>query len=103
MEKKSTLVTCSMIAGALLSVSVVKANTNSLLNYNGLGTAGEVRNRDRCGFQREGILLPACFVAVDGICLWRHKLFRCRGQRQRCDQREGDGNEIHEAAFVADG
>ena len=43
MEKKSTLVTCSMIAGALLSVSVVKANTNSLLNYNGLGTAGEVR------------------------------------------------------------
>ena len=41
MEKKSTLVTCSMIAGALLSVSAVKAN--SLLNYNALGTAGEVR------------------------------------------------------------
>lgn len=43
MEKKSTLVTCSMIAGALLSVSAITANTNSLLNYNGLGTAGEVR------------------------------------------------------------
>lgn len=43
MEKKTALVTCSMIAGALLSVSAVKANTNSLLNYNGLGTAGEVR------------------------------------------------------------
>lgn len=42
MEKKSTLVTCSMIAGALLSVSAVKANS-SLLNYNALGTAGEVR------------------------------------------------------------
>ncbi len=42
MEKKSTLVTCSMIAGALLSVSAVKANT-SLLNYNALGTASEVR------------------------------------------------------------
>ncbi len=43
MEKKSALVTCSMIAGALLTVTAVKANTNSLLNYNGLGTAGEVR------------------------------------------------------------
>jgi len=32
-----------MIAGALLSVSAITANTNSLLNYNGLGTAGEVR------------------------------------------------------------
>ena len=42
MEKKSTLVTCSMIAGALLSVSAVKAN--SLLEYNALGTAGEVRS-----------------------------------------------------------
>ncbi|MGZ3883321.1 MAG: HvfA family oxazolone/thioamide-modified RiPP metallophore [Bacteroidia bacterium] len=42
MEKKSTLVTCSMIAGALLSVSAVKAS-NSLLNYNALGTASEVR------------------------------------------------------------
>lgn len=41
MEKKSTLVTCSMIAGALLSVSAVKAN--NLLEYNALGTAGEVR------------------------------------------------------------
>ena len=41
MEKKSSLVTCSMIAGALLSVSAVKAN--SLLEYNALGTAGEVR------------------------------------------------------------
>ena len=41
MEKKSTLVTCSMIAGALMSVSAVKAN--SLLEYNALGTAGEVR------------------------------------------------------------
>ena len=41
MEKKSTLVTCSMIAGALLSVSAVKAN--GLLSYNALGTAGEVR------------------------------------------------------------
>ncbi|MDO9000695.1 MAG: hypothetical protein Q7W45_13085 [Bacteroidota bacterium] len=43
MEKKSALITCSMIAGALLSVSAVKANTNNLLSYNGLGTAGEVR------------------------------------------------------------
>jgi len=42
MEKKSTLVTCSMIAGALLSVSSIKAN--SLLEYNALGTAGEVRS-----------------------------------------------------------
>jgi uncharacterized low-complexity protein len=42
MEKKSTLVTCSMIAGALLSVSAVKAS--SLLEYNALGTAGEVRS-----------------------------------------------------------
>jgi uncharacterized low-complexity protein len=42
MEKKSTLVTCSMIAGALLSVSSVKAN--GLLEYNALGTAGEVRS-----------------------------------------------------------
>jgi uncharacterized low-complexity protein len=42
MEKKSTLVTCSMIAGALLSVSAVKAN--GLLEYNALGTAGEVRS-----------------------------------------------------------
>ena len=41
MEKKSTLVTCSMIAGALLSVSAIKAN--NLLNYNALGTASEVR------------------------------------------------------------
>ncbi|MCE3228063.1 MAG: hypothetical protein K0S32_2614 [Bacteroidetes bacterium] len=41
MEKKSTLVTASMIAGALLSVSAVKAT--SLLEYNALGTAGEVR------------------------------------------------------------
>jgi len=41
MEKKSTLVTCSMIAGALMSVSAI--NANSLLNYNALGTAGEVR------------------------------------------------------------
>jgi uncharacterized low-complexity protein len=43
MEKKSTLVTCSMIAGALMSVSAVKA-TNSLLEYNALGSAGEVRS-----------------------------------------------------------
>ncbi len=43
MEKKSTLVTCAMIASALLSVSAVKA-TNSLLDYNTLGTAGEVRS-----------------------------------------------------------
>jgi uncharacterized low-complexity protein len=42
MEKKSTLVTCAMIASALLSVSAVKATT-SLLEYNALGTAGEVR------------------------------------------------------------
>jgi uncharacterized low-complexity protein len=42
MEKKSTLVTCAMIASALLSVTAVKA-TNSLLEYNALGTAGEVR------------------------------------------------------------
>lgn len=42
MEKKSTLVTASMIAGALLSVSVVKAN--NLMEYNALGTAGEVRS-----------------------------------------------------------
>jgi len=41
MEKKSTLVTCSMIAGALMSVTAAKAN--SLLEYNALGTAGEVR------------------------------------------------------------
>lgn len=41
MEKKSTLVTCGMIAGALMSVSAVKAS--SLLEYNALGTAGEVR------------------------------------------------------------
>jgi uncharacterized low-complexity protein len=41
MEKKSTLVTCGMIAGALMSVSAVKAN--SLLEYNALGTATEVR------------------------------------------------------------
>ncbi len=41
MEKKSTLVTCGMIAGALMSVSAVKAN--NLLEYNALGTAGEVR------------------------------------------------------------
>jgi uncharacterized low-complexity protein len=40
MEKKSTLVTCSMIAGALLSASSIKA---SLMEYNALGTAGEVR------------------------------------------------------------
>ncbi len=42
MEKKSTLVTCAMIAGALLSVSAVKAT--SLLEYNALGSAGEVRS-----------------------------------------------------------
>lgn len=42
MEKKSTLVTCSMIAGALMSVSAVKAST--LLDYNALGSAGEVRS-----------------------------------------------------------
>lgn len=42
MEKKSTLVTCSMIAGALLSVSAVKAS--SLMEYNALGSAGEVRS-----------------------------------------------------------
>jgi uncharacterized low-complexity protein len=42
MEKKSSLVTCSMIAGALLSVSAMKAN--NLLEYNALGTAGEVRS-----------------------------------------------------------
>lgn len=42
MEKKSNLVTCSMIAGALLSVSAVKAS--NLLDYNPLGTAGEVRS-----------------------------------------------------------
>ncbi len=43
MEKKSTLVTCAMIASALLSVSAIKA-TNSLLDYNALGSAGEVRS-----------------------------------------------------------
>ena len=44
MEKKSTLVTCAMIAGALMSVSAVKAaNTNSLLEFNALGSASEVR------------------------------------------------------------
>jgi len=42
MEKKSTLVTCGMIAGALLSVSAVKAT--NLLEYNALGTASEVRS-----------------------------------------------------------
>jgi uncharacterized low-complexity protein len=42
MEKKSTLVTCSMIAGALLSVSAAKAT--NLLEYNALGSASEVRN-----------------------------------------------------------
>ena len=42
MEKKSNLVTCSMIAGALLSVSAVKAH--NLLEYNALGSAGEVRS-----------------------------------------------------------
>jgi uncharacterized low-complexity protein len=41
MEKKSTLVTCGMIAGALMSVSVAKAN--NLLEYNALGSATEVR------------------------------------------------------------
>ena len=41
MEKKSTLVTCAMIASALLSASAIKAT--NLLNYNALGTAGEVR------------------------------------------------------------
>ncbi|MBA3665411.1 MAG: hypothetical protein H0W61_14545 [Bacteroidetes bacterium] len=42
MEKKSTLVTCAMIAGALMSVSAVKAA--NLLEYNALGSAGEVRS-----------------------------------------------------------
>ena len=41
MENKSKLISCSMIAAALMSVSAVKAT--SLLNYNALGTAGEVR------------------------------------------------------------
>ena len=41
MENKTKLVSCSMIAAALMSVSAVKAT--SLLNYNALGTAGEVR------------------------------------------------------------
>ena len=41
MEKKSTLVTCAMIASALLSTAAVKAT--NLLDYNALGTAGEVR------------------------------------------------------------
>ncbi len=40
MEKKSTL-TASIIAGALMSASAI--NASSLLNYNALGTAGEVR------------------------------------------------------------
>jgi uncharacterized low-complexity protein len=58
MEKKSTLVTCGMIAGALLSVSAVKAT--SLLEYNALGTAGEVRSaivktiEAECGEKKAG-------------------------------------------------
>ena len=72
MEKKSTLVTCSMIAGALLSVSVVKANTNSLLNYNGLGTAGEVRTslvksiEATCGEKKDATKTDT--KAKDGKC-----------------------------------
>ncbi|MBS1651998.1 MAG: hypothetical protein JSU07_08330 [Bacteroidetes bacterium] len=41
MEKKSNLITASLIAGALMSATVTKAE--SLLNYNAMGTAGEVR------------------------------------------------------------
>jgi uncharacterized low-complexity protein len=42
-KKNKTIVAGSMIAGALLSLSL-NANTSSLFNYNALGTGTEVRN-----------------------------------------------------------
>lgn len=42
-KNKKTIMAGSMIAGALLSLSL-NANTSSLFNYNALGSGSEVRN-----------------------------------------------------------
>jgi uncharacterized low-complexity protein len=42
MEKKTSLITRSMLAGALMSLS--SAQANALLEYNALGSAGSVRS-----------------------------------------------------------
>ncbi|MGZ3905011.1 MAG: hypothetical protein ACXVC6_15020 [Bacteroidia bacterium] len=42
-KKNKSIVAGSMLAGALLSLSV-SANANSLFNYNALGSGSEVRN-----------------------------------------------------------
>ncbi len=42
-KKNKTIIAGSMIAGALLSLSL-NANTSNLFNYNSLGNGAEVRN-----------------------------------------------------------
>ncbi|HKC69054.1 MAG TPA: hypothetical protein VKG26_12540 [Bacteroidia bacterium] len=43
MKNKKTIIAGSMLAGAMLSVSALTANTN-LFNYNALGNGSEVRS-----------------------------------------------------------
>ena len=47
-KKNKTIVAGSMIAGALLSLSL-NANTSNLFNYNALGNGAEVRNAIELG------------------------------------------------------
>ena len=47
-KKSKTIVAGSMIAGALLSLSL-NANTSNLFNYNALGNGAEVRNAIELG------------------------------------------------------
>ncbi len=47
-KNKKTIVAGSMIAGALLSLSL-NANTSNLFNYNALGSGSEVRNAIELG------------------------------------------------------
>lgn len=53
-KKNKTIVAGSMIAGALLSISL-NTNANNLFSYNALGTGAEVRNAIElaCGEKKE--------------------------------------------------
>ena len=43
MEKKKSMLTSTILAGALIAVSSLSANANSMFRYNNLGSAEEVR------------------------------------------------------------
>ncbi len=44
MEKKKSILTSTIIAGALIAVSGLSANANGLFDYNSLGSAEELRS-----------------------------------------------------------